>query len=129
MRKKIYKENSSDLGFAISCLYSQAIHRTEFRQWIKLCITELAQNDIPLYMFDLLNFDDFLYKINQIIGFVPSPEMSETEKIALEGISYLRGIDIYDPIAAKETAINCLQQNPQILEQFRKNFPFIILKT
>ena len=38
---KIYKENSSDLGFAIGCLFSQAINLIELRQWVELCITDL----------------------------------------------------------------------------------------
>mgnify|MGYP003610307570 FL=1 len=122
---KIYKENSSDLGFAIGCLFSQAINLIEFRQWVELCITDLNQDEIPLYMFDLVDFEDSLYKIHLIIGFVPSSGLSKTEETALEGISYLRGIDIFNPIATKETALNTLKQNLHILEKFKRTFPFV----
>ncbi|WP_423090468.1 hypothetical protein [Acinetobacter lwoffii] len=57
---KIYKEENSDLGFAIGCLFSEAINLNEFRQWIELCINDLNQDEIPLYMFDLIDFEDSL---------------------------------------------------------------------
>ena len=96
---KIHKEESSDLGFAIGYLFSKAINLNEFRQRIELCINNLNQEEIPLYMFDLINFEDSLAKIHLVIGFVPSSGLSKTEEIALEGISYSRGIDIFDPIS------------------------------
>jgi hypothetical protein len=122
---KIYKEESFDLGFAISCLFLQAINLTEFRQWIGLCISDLNQDEIPLYMFDLIDFEDSLAKIYLVIGFVPSTRLSKKEKIALEGISYLRGIDIFDPISTQEQSIECLKKNPGVSERFKRTFPFI----
>ena len=122
---KIYKEESSDLGFAIGCLFSEAINLNEFRQWVELCINDLNQDEIPLYMFDLINFEDSLAKIHLVIGFVPSSGLSKTEKIALEGISYLRGIDIFDPISTREKSMQCLKKNPHVLEKFMQTFPFI----
>lgn len=122
---KIYKEESSDLGFAIGCLFSEAINLNEFRQWIELCINDLNQEKIPLYMFDLIDFEDSLAKIHLVIGFIPSSELSKTEKIALEGISYLRGIDIFDPTSTREQSIEYLKKNPHISEKFKRTFPFI----
>ncbi|WP_420001714.1 hypothetical protein ACN19N_15425 [Acinetobacter sp. LF10] len=122
---KIYKEQSSDLGFAIGCLFSEAINLNEFRQWIELCINDLDQDEIPLYMFDLINFEDSLAKIHLVIGFVPGSGLSKTEKIALEGISYLRGVDIFDPISTQEQSIEYLKNNPHISEKFKQTFPFI----
>lgn len=122
---KIYKEASSDLGFAIDCLFLQAINLTEFRQWIELCISDLNQDEIPLYMFALIDFEDSLAKIHLVIGFVPSSGLSKTEHIALEGISYLRKIDIFDPISSQEQAIECLKTNQHVSEKFKRTFPFI----
>ena len=122
---KIYKEESSDLGFAIGCLFLQAINLTEFRQWIELCISDLNQDEIPLYMFDLIAFENSLAKIHLAIGFVPNSGLSKTEKIALEGISYLRGIDIFDPISTQEQSIKCLKKNPHVSEKFKRTFSFI----
>lgn len=123
---KIYKkEESSDLGFAIGCLFSEAINLNECRQWIELCINNLNQEEIPLYMFDLIDFEDSLAKIHLVIGFVPSCGLSKTETIALEGISYLRGIDIFDPISKREQSMQCLKKNSHILEKFKRIFSFI----
>ena len=122
---KIYKEENSDLGFAIGCLFSEAINLNEFRQWVELCINDLNQDEIPLYMFDLIDFEDSLAKIHLVIGFVPSSGLSKTEKIALEGISYLRGIDIFDPISTQEQSIEYLKNNPHVSEKFKRTFPFI----
>ena len=122
---KIHKEESSDLGFAIGCLFSEAINLNEFRQWVELCINDLNQDEIPLYMFDLIDFEDSLAKIHLVIGFVPSSGLSKTEKIALEGISYLRGIDIFDPISTQEQSIEYLKNNPHVSEKFKRTFPFI----
>ncbi len=122
---KKHKEENSDLGFAIGCLFSEAINLNEFRQWVELCINDLNQDEIPLYMFDLIDFEDSLAKIHLVIGFVPSSGLSKTEKIALEGISYLRGIDIFDPISTQEQSIEYLKNNPHVSEKFKRTFPFI----
>ena len=122
---KIHKEESFDLGFAIGYLFSKAINLNEFRQRIELCINNLNQEEIPLYMFDLIDFEDSLAKIHLVIGFVPSSGLSKTEKIALEGISYLRGIDIFDPISTQEQSIEYLKNNPHVSEKFKRTFPFI----
>ena len=122
---KIHKEESFDLGFAIGYLFSKAINLNEFRQRIELCINNLNQEEIPLYMFDLINFEDSLAKIHLVIGFVPSSGLSKTEEIALEGISYSRGIDIFDPISTQEQSIEYLKNNPHVSEKFKRTFPFI----
>ena len=122
---KIHKEESFDLGFAIRCLFSKAINLNEFRQRIELCINNLNQEEIPLYMFDLIDFEDSLAKIHLVIGFVPSSGLSKTEEIALEGISYSRGIDIFDPISTQEQSIEYLKNNPHVSEKFKRTFPFI----
>ena len=122
---KIHKEESFDLGFAIGYLFSKAINLNEFRQRIELCINNLNQEEIPLYMFDLIDFEDSLAKIHLVIGFVPSSGLSKTEKIALEGISYLRGIDIFDPISTQEQSIEYLKNNPHVSEKCKRTFHFI----
>ena len=99
---KIYKEESSDLGFAIGCLFSEAINLNEFRQWVELCINDLNQDEIPLYMFDLIDFEDSLAKIHLVIGFVPSSGLSKTEKIEVirEAIGLGMNILVYDKFPA-----------------------------
>lgn len=124
---KIYKEKSDDLGFVIVCLYSQAINLNELKKWVELCIDVLPQDKIPLYMFDLIDFDESLLRLHSTIGFVPSCRLSKKESAALEGIAYLRGEDVFDPIYDKDKSLKCLKNSPNILSRFKKMFPFIPL--
>lgn len=117
---------SEDLGFVIDCLFSQAINLEEFRKWIEYVIEITSIEDIPLYIFDLVDFNDSKFKISNKIGFVPSSDLSEEEN-ALEGMAYLRGVDVYDPSNTRDEVILVLEKNPQILERFKVIFPFINL--
>lgn len=123
----ICKEHSEDLGFVIGCLFYEAINKVEFRKWIEYAIEILPVNNIPLYIYDLVDFDDSLAKIHAVIGFVPSSGLSVEEKNALEGIAYLRGVDVYDPLNTKDEALLALKKNPRVLEKFESMFPFISL--
>ena len=60
-----------------------------------------------------------------IIGFNPHSKLSVTQKNSLIGIAFLRGIDVYDSPVSKEQALQALAENPHILDEFRRFFPFI----
>ncbi|MCU4419157.1 hypothetical protein [Acinetobacter bereziniae] len=100
---RIHKEDNEDLGFAIGCLYSQAISLNEFRSWIEYVIEISDIEDIPQYIFDLADFDDYLFHIPKVVGFIASSGLSEEQNKALEGINYLRKRDIVDPELDKFT--------------------------
>ena len=55
-----------------------------------------------------------------------STGLSEDETLALNGIAYLRGFDVYDG-PPKELALAALRENPHVLEKFRRVFPFVAL--
>ena len=64
--------------------------------------------------------------IGNDIGYAPSSNLSRYEKYALEGIAYIRKVrPLIDMVVKEETALKALQNNPQILERFKKFFPFI----
>ena len=46
---KIYKENSTDLNFALGSIYCQAINITEFKMWVEKIIREMDLDEIPNY--------------------------------------------------------------------------------
>ena len=123
----IYRERSSDLSFAIHCLFCKAISSKEFQLWVERVINDTEFDNIPLYMFDLVTFDDYLSELTQVIGFVPHSELNDKEEDAILGITFLRGIDIYDPRIGKEEAIKLLRDNPHIYEKYKIFFPFIKL--
>ena len=65
MAFKIYKNDSEDFNFVLGCLYSQAIDLAEFRIWIERIIETTPVEGIPFYIFDLVDFDGYLYEISK----------------------------------------------------------------
>ena len=122
---KIKQNDSQDLAFAINCLFAQAINLSEFKTWIEIVIRDLTVDEIPYYIYDLLEFNDALASIFLIIGFNPHSKLSVTQENSLIGIAFLRGIDVYDSPVSKEQALQALTENPHILDEFRRFFPFI----
>ncbi|MDQ9036402.1 hypothetical protein RFH07_07185 [Acinetobacter seifertii] len=127
MAFKIYKNDSEDFNFVLGCLYSQAIDLADFRIWIERIIEITSVEDIPFYIFDLVDFDGYLYEVSKIIGFVPDDYLSNDEKNSLYGIAFLRGADIYDPPVTRDEALKAVERNPHILKRFKSLFPFINL--
>lgn len=124
---KIYKNDSEDLAFSLNCLFSQAININEFKLWLDIVLREVNIEHLPDYFFNLVDFDKPLFHIVNTIGFVPHGKLSEKEENALIGIAYLRDIDVYDSPVSKEYALEALKKNPQVLEEFKRFFPFIDL--
>lgn len=125
---KIYKNSgSTDLGFVLNCLFSGSITKQEFRQWIERVISELPIDNIPLYFFDLLEFDDGLANIIKIIGYSPVSYLSDDEDRAGYGIVYLRKMEQYEYRISKKVALKALKRNPHIYQRFKLFFPFIEL--
>ena len=123
---KIYKENSTDLNFALGSIYCQAINITEFKMWVEKIIREMDLDEIPNYFFDLTDLQSLFHLID-IIGFVPENNLSKNQDNALTGIAFLRGIDVYDPPVSKEKALKALEKHPEIYQRFQHFFPFVEL--
>jgi len=126
MKWMIYKDNSKDLGFALSCLFSQAITMNEFKQWLDIVLMDTPTDELPNYFFDLIDFNQAKFHLDTVIGFSPSNDLSRYEKYAVEGIAYIRKVQsLIDMSVKEETALKALQNNPQILKRFKKFFPFV----
>lgn len=121
----IYKEEHSDLNFAIGCLYCDAINMNEFKYWIEIVILNLKTEDIPMYIYDLLDFDGNLYHISKVIGFDIINDLSEIEEYSIYGIAYLRNNPIFECPIGKDKAIMLLNSNKGVLERFKSFFPFV----
>ena len=89
MKWMIYKDNSKDLGFALSCLFSQAITMDEFKQWLEIVLMDTPTDELPNYFFDLIDFNQAKFHLDTVIGFSPSNDLSRYEKYAVEGIAYI----------------------------------------
>ena len=124
MKWKIHKENSEDLGFAISCFFKRAITSDEFKKWLDIVLMDTPTEELPNYFFNLVDADQG--HIGNDIGYAPSSNLSRYEKYALEGIAYIRKVrPLIDMVVKEEKALKSLQNNPQILERFKKFFPFV----
>lgn len=124
---KIYKDNDSDLSFALACVYCQAIGLNEFRLWAGKVIETSNIDDIPSYVYDLIDFDGPLFQLSKIIGFSPINYLSLEEEYSLYGIAYVRKRNVIDsPIEVNE-AISYLELNAHLLDKFKHFFPFIEL--
>lgn len=121
-------ENDGQIGFVVTCLFSSAIDCSELRRWCTdVVIKNCSVDEIPSYIFYLMNFDEHLVHIFNVIGFVPSWEPTEDEDRAIYGIAAVRGRLAEDsPIAADE-AKKMLTLNSDISNRFKLTFPFVIL--
>lgn len=122
---KVSENDHSDLNFAVGCLYCDAISLSEFKKWVELVIETSDVDEIPYYMYDLLEFDKPLFHLSREIGFDLINDLSKEEEYSLYGIGFMRQHDIYESPIDKETAIIYTKRNIHILERFSKLFPFI----
>ena len=124
----IIKDNNQDLSFAMDCLSIGDISVPEFKSWLEIAIRDNPIEDIPGYVFDILDSDNIKLDIYKILRFSLSTVLSKQERKSVYDIAYTRrpdyGID-YDVSVSKSIALKALQNNPQILERFKKFFPFV----
>ena len=121
----ITKEESSTLGFVVSCLFAQAVSIEELQTWAGNVL--LAVDPCPACIVELCTFEGPLFKIFDVIGFVTSGDLSHEEKTALVGIAHLRGVTPYEPEPSRAQALAALAAHPRIMADFRETFPFIEL--
>lgn len=128
---RVSKNDSEDLGFAVTCLFTGSISRDEFNQWIYWVIAN-TDDELPTFFYYLDEFGPGLKDIYAVIGFSPSEDFSESETAALEAIGYRRKTLEPDSYAIKigersspEKAARCLTRNPHIERRFEAAFPFL----
>lgn len=117
------RQDSSILGFALSCLFYGAISLEEFQRWL----TTLYERgeDLPVFCVDLLEMKPPLHKIFNVIGFVPKWPYSRSDELALIGIAFQRGTPPVDSPIGREAALRKLAKAPHVTEQFKDYFPFV----
>ena len=124
---RLTRESSEDIGFVKSCFIKGAITNKEFNEWVEYVIANGEISNLPLYIFDLIDFHGSCYELINIIGFTPDPILTEDEDNAIYGIAIKRfGNDLYIPISNHD-ALKALEQNSSTLKRFKSIFPFIIL--
>ncbi len=124
---RLTRESSEDIGFVKSCLIIGAIDRNEFKEWVFFIIKNNSVDDIPLYIFDLIDFNDYFCNLFEVIGFVLDSGLTDDEDNALYGIAVKRFGSFFDMPISEKRALKALSENPQVLDRFKQTFPFIYL--
>lgn len=118
------KNDSSDIGFALSCLIGRAIHFREFKEWLYFVVEH--SDDPPSYVFDMLDVKLFVdFKPYEIMGFVASGGLSTDEADAISGFRFLRGISDFEDRISRHDAIAKLRLNPDFERKVKSFFPFL----
>ena len=92
------EDNGEDIGFAISCMYSQAITLDEFKSWIDYVILNSKVEDLPSYIWEIVDWDG-RYNIYEYIGFtLMNPLMILVKIIKLRWIHILS----YDQMVSRK---------------------------
>lgn len=115
------KNDSDRIGFVCACLFHQALDISELNRWAEVNYDA----GYPDYMLDLIAFDAPLFHLSKVIGFAPVWNRSMEEEKALYGIAYGRKDQLFDCPISRLEALKCLNDNPHILDRFKKEFPFI----
>ena len=124
---RLTRESSEDIGFVKSCFIKGAITNKEFNEWVEYVIANDQISNLPLYIFDLIDFDKPYYELIKIIGFTPDPILTQDEDNAIYGIAIKRfGNDLDIPISNHD-ALKALEQNSLTLKRFKDIYPFVIL--
>jgi hypothetical protein len=117
------KENSATIGFVVSCIFAGAIDKRELQAWADHVL--VSTDSYPPYIVDLSTFDEPLFHISRVVGFVPHSNLSDSEKDALVGIAFVRGREQFEPVPSRDQALAALAAHPPVLARFRETFPFI----
>ena len=97
------EDNGEDIGFAISCMYSQAITLDEFKSWIDYVILNSKVEDLPSYIWEIVDWDG-RYNIYEYIGFtLMNPLMILVKIIKLRWIHILSYDQMVSPKINNQT--------------------------
>lgn len=137
MKFALTKENSIDLGLPITAV-GKAIIWNEFQEWITFVIANSALEDLPTYIFDLIDprANGGILKMQQpggSIGFMLASGLDEPRYESLWGIGYARKdlslpiirTDVEQNVVNREDAQAALARHPEIAEWFERFFQAI----
>ncbi len=112
------------MAFVVTCLFCGAISRDELNTW---CAQALSLDNAPVFLYDLMDFHEEIFKIFQVIGYVPHWEHAEDDEYALYGIAVRRGFEPYNMSLTPNKALAYLEATPDIEKLFCQVFNFIKL--
>ncbi|MCQ3032004.1 hypothetical protein NLO88_15195 [Pseudomonas syringae] len=110
------------MAFVITCLFCGALSKEEFNTW---CAQAVSLREAPEYLYDLMTFDEAIFRVYKVIGYVPLWAHSESDEHALYGIAVLRGLNPCDMPLTASKALGQLEASTNIKELFNRVFDFI----
>lgn len=116
------QNDSGSIGFVVACLFAGAIDISEMREWCTKLVRARDSTELPLYVFDLLDFSGPIADVYGLIGFIPSSGLRSDQKKALSGIARLRGAIRDEWPVSRENALAALARHPELAERFRTMF-------
>lgn len=124
--KGFNREDSSILGFITLCYSMQAITNEEFKEYFYSLIKSSDVDELPDYIWDLIEFiNPDMADIYNVIGFVPSSNLTDDEINAIYGITLKRFGRFFDMFITEGKAIELLNNNPKVSSLFKTLFPFV----
>lgn len=126
-KPKLTLNDSEDIGFATDCLLMGVISLNEFKEWVYKIVKQYNVEDLPIYIYDLTDYNEEVAGVYNIIGFSPNSNLKRIDEYALYGIAVKRFGGVFDMPISSNKALIALGDNPQILERFKREFPFINL--
>ena len=126
MEFRLTKKDSSDIGFALTCLMCGSIQFGEFKEWLYFII-EHAEAP-PSYIFDMLDVELRVnFEPHRIMGWTASSGISDGEMDALTGIGFLRGICDFEDTVSRIDAVEKLRDDDEFFCRVKAFFPFLDL--
>lgn len=123
---RVTRDDSEDLGFALSCLFSGAVTLEEFKGWIYLVLEQ--SDEFPDYLVNLTDVEhqhELLSGWRDLVGFWPESPLSPREKKAVTGIAYARFEGFRDDTIRRGAASSALREADALRERFARSFPSI----
>ncbi|MET8773911.1 hypothetical protein ABZV58_02685 [Nocardia sp. NPDC004654] len=95
------------------------------KQWSLHVVMSNRVEDIPPYIFELVEYEGSLAGVVRTIGFSPDDGAVSLIEPAIYGIAFQRGVDVYDPPITRRAAEVAIRSHPEVLGEFFDTFPFI----
>lgn len=118
--------NPATIGFVVQCLALGVISNAELRAWAEERLA--ADDDCPIYLEGLAEFDGPAGEVTRMLGFVPGRRFSPEEVAALTALGHLRPSPLATAGAPRGAAAAALERHPELLAEFRRTFPLLDLE-
>ncbi|MFI8595212.1 hypothetical protein ACIGCK_12405 [Microbacterium sp. NPDC078428] len=123
---RVTRDDSEDLGFALSCLTAGAVTLDEFTGWIYLVLEQ--SDEFPGYLIDLTDVEhkhELLRGWRDLVGFLPASPLSSREEKAVVGIAYARFERFRHDTIRRGAASAALHESDTLRTRFARSFPSI----